>query len=155
MDRSIWFRFAQVLHDHVLPVLGFGAATTLSFLAVFLSVPGAGSGAGTASGVVLLAFIVSGLFVISTVTLLSAVALDIVRFPPPGNRTAGMVLEIAKTWVLLPVAGMVFSVMPTLDAQTKLALGLPLEWRVTPKRSRLDERTDRELAPTPANGSET
>jgi hypothetical protein len=122
----VWFRFVQVLHDHVLPVVGFGMAATLSFVPLFVGSPGAG----------LLPVVVTGLFAVSTVTMISAMTVDLLRFPPPDRRPGWAVLEVAKMWVLLPVAGVAFGVAPALDAQTKLALGLPLEWKVTPKRVR-------------------
>jgi len=154
-DGSVWFRFVQVLHDHVLPVVGFGMTATLSFVPVLLRAPGAGPGSGTAPGVALLAVVVTGLFTVSTITLLASMAIDIVRFPPPGRHAPGVVLELAKMWVLLPVAGLVFGVLPALDAQTKLALGLPLQWKVTPKRLRHDDRAGHEPAPASATDPET
>lgn len=149
-DGSVWFRFAQVLHDHVLPVAGFGMAATLSFVPALLRTTVAGPGSAQAPGVATLALVIASLFTVSTLTLLAAMVVDIVRFPPPGRGIAGVVLEIAKMWVLLPVAGILFGVAPALDAQTKLALGLPLEWRVTPKKLRHDDRPEREVAPAPA-----
>ena len=149
-DRSVWFRFGQVLHDHVLPVAGFGMAATLSFAPVLLRAPGAGPGSGVA-----LLIVVTGLFSVSTVAILVSMAMDIVRFPPPGGHATGIVIEIAKMWALLPVAGLAFGVLPALDAQTRLAIGLPLEWKVTPKKLSHDDHSGRESAPTSAEESET
>ncbi len=121
---AVWFRFAQVLHDHVLPVVGFGMAATLSLVPVLVRAPGA------------LPVVVASLFTASTVVIIGAMVSDVVRFPPAVRRPLWAVVEIAKMWTLLPVAGIGFGVLPALDAQTKLALGLLLEWKVTPKRLR-------------------
>lgn len=122
----VWFRFAQVLHDHVLPVVGFGMAATLSFVPLFIRAPGAE----------LLPAVVTGLFAVSTGVMIAAMVVDLLRLPPPDRRPGWAVIETVKMWALLPVAGIAFGVLPALDAQTKLALGLPLEWKVTPKKVR-------------------
>jgi hypothetical protein len=153
-DSSVWFRFFQVLHDHVLPIVGFGMAATLSFVPVFLRASAPGAAAGSASDITLITLVVTGLFSVSTIALLASMAIDIANFPPPGGRAAGFVIEMAKMWLLLPVAGLVFGVLPALDAQTKLALGLPLEWKVTPKRFRRDDGPGRESAPASATDPE-
>jgi hypothetical protein len=129
-DGAVWFRFAQVLHDHVLPVLGFGMAALLSIVPFLLRLPGSNAAPGDVTAITLA---MSGLFTVSTLTLLACLAVDILTFPPKHGGAAGLVLEMAKMWALLPVAGLALGVAPALDAQTKLALGLPLEWRVTPK----------------------
>ena len=147
---SVWFRFVQVLHDHVLPVVGFGAAATLSLVPLLWRTSGAGVAGGSAPEVALLTAVVSGLFAVCTVTILASLALDILRYPPRHGGVGGVLLEIAKMWALLPVAGLAFGVLPALDAQTRLALGLPLEWHVTAKRLSSDEHSPREPAPTSA-----
>jgi hypothetical protein len=135
--RTVWFRFAQVLHDHILPVLGFGMAFTLSLWPLLLRVPGSEAGRIPLADIALLGIVVSALFTVSTVTLLASIVVDIVRFPPPRGGAGAIALEIAKMWALLPVVGVILGVVPALDAQTKLALGLPLEWKVTGKSPRL------------------
>lgn len=151
---QVWFRFWQVLHDHVLPVVGFGMAATLSFVPLLLGGRTAGAGSGTPQGVALLALVVSGFFTVSTLTLLGSMAIDALRFPPAQRHRGWFVLEMAKMWALLPVAGLAFGVLPALDAQTKLALGLPLEWKVTAKRLRHDDRSPHEPASASATGPE-
>jgi hypothetical protein len=141
-DRSVWLRLGQVLHDHVLPVIGFSAAASLSLMPVLLRPPGA------------LAILVTGLFTVSTVVIVTSMAIDVVRFPPGDRHFMWAALEIAKMWALLPVAGIAFGLLPALDAQTSLALGLPLEWKVTPKRLRLGVRPARESAAASAEGRE-
>ena len=118
------------LHDHVLPVLGFGMAALLSIVPFLLQLPGSNAAPADVAAITVA---MSGLFTVSTVTLLACLSVDILTFPPKHGGVAGLVLEIAKMWALLPVAGLALGVAPALDAQTKLALGLPLEWRVTPK----------------------
>jgi hypothetical protein len=146
----VWFRFGQVLHDHVLPVVAFCMATSLSLAPLILRMPGAVPGPIAASSIALLTVLAGALFSISTVAILASMAIDLVRYPPPEQHFLWSVLEIAKMWVLLPISGFVFGVLPALDAQTKLALGLPLEWKVTPKRSRHDDRSGHESAPASA-----
>lgn len=150
-DGHVWFRSAQVLHDHVLPVVGFGMAATLSFVPLLLTWPRVMSAPGAASSVALLAVVVSAFFTVSTVVILGTMVADMLRFPPEERHLLWPVIEIAKMWILLPVAGLAFGVLPALDAQTKLALGLPLEWAVTSKRMRHDDRPPHE----PASATDT
>jgi hypothetical protein len=149
-----WFRFAQVLHDHVLPVLGFGMAFTLSLWPLLLRVPGSQAGLIPLADIALLGIVVSALFTVSTVTLLLSIAIDVVRFPPPGAGAGAIALEIAKMWALLPVVGVALGVLPALDAQTKLALGLPLEWKVTAKSPRIGGPSAGEAVGASATGPE-
>jgi len=152
---SVWFRFGQVLHDHVLPVVAFCMATSLSVAPLLLRVRGAVPGAGAASEVALLTVVVTGLFSIATVAILASMAIDLVYHPPRHRNTMWAGLELAKMWVLLPISIFVFGVLPALDAQTRLALGLPLEWRVTPKTLRRDRGAGHESAPASATDPET
>jgi apolipoprotein N-acyltransferase len=128
----------------VLPVVGFGMAATLSLVPLLLRSPRVASGPGAASSVALLAVVVTAVFTVSTVVILATMVADMVRFPLKGRHPLWAVVEIAKMWVLLPVAGLAFGVLPALDAQTKLALGLPLEWAVTAKSARPDDRSPHE-----------
>jgi len=79
--------------------------------------------------------------------MIAAMVVDLLRFPPPDRRPGWAVIETLKMWALLPVAGIAFGVLPALDAQTKLALGLPLEWKVTPKKVRSGARAVGESTP--------
>jgi hypothetical protein len=108
-----------------------------------------GAGPASASDAALLTFVVGALFAVSTAAILSAMVIDLLRYPPAHAGPFRYALEIAKMWALLPVAGIAFGVLPALDAQTKLLLGLPLEWKVTPKRESLGGRTAGEPTPAP------
>ena len=145
-DGPVWFRFGQVLHDHLIPVVGFGTGATLSLAPLLLRAPDA------AAAVAPLTVVITGLFVVSTVVIIASMVIDIRRFPPKPRGFMAVALEVAKMWALLPVAGLAFGVLPALDAQTKLALGLPLEWKVTAKSLRHDDRSSHESAPAQASG---
>jgi hypothetical protein len=150
-EGPVWFRFGQVLHDHVLPVAGFFIATSLAFVPTWLLTRAALQVPAAMGQVTLIAELVAGLFVVSTAVMLSAMVIDLVRFRPARSGLLPIVLEIAKMYVLLPVAGLVFGAVPELDAQTKLALGVPLEWKVTTKGLRAGARPPREPAPASAS----
>jgi hypothetical protein len=51
----------------------------------------------------------------------------------PAGWSAFRTVADAAWWVLLPVSSLLFSTFPALDAQTRLALGKRLEYRVTEK----------------------
>lgn len=53
---------------------------------------------------------------------------------PPGWRRWQTAADLAW-WVLLPISSLLFSTLPALDAQTRLAVGNRLEYRVTDKKA--------------------
>jgi hypothetical protein len=53
----------------------------------------------------------------------------------PGNWKLWQTCCDVLWWALLPVTSLLFSTLPALDAQTRLALGKRLEYRVTDKRA--------------------
>jgi hypothetical protein len=53
---------------------------------------------------------------------------------PSGWRRWQTAADIAW-WVLLPISSLLFSTLPALDSQTRLALGKRLEYRVTEKKA--------------------
>ena len=58
-----------------------------------------------------------------------------VRPPKPASwRTWQTVADVAW-WILLPITSFVFSTLPALEAQTRLAIGKRLEYRVTDKKA--------------------
>jgi hypothetical protein len=63
------------------------------------------------------------------------VAVEIWRYPPPrGVGRLRFVAELVVTWFALPFIGFYLGALPALSAQTRLMLGLPLGFRLTPKR---------------------
>jgi hypothetical protein len=57
------------------------------------------------------------------------------RPPRPSNWKRWQTLVDVAWWALLPVTSLVFSTVPALDAQTRLAVGKRLEYRVTEKKA--------------------
>lgn len=138
MPRAITaFRSMQVLHDHVMRVAGWfivmtgyvldigmvrtAMARTIYEVAVTSTDP---------LHVVLRVFFAAGLIVIAT-----SVTIELVRNPAPGSWPPGrLAFEVLLMWISMPVIGFFLGAAPAVHAQTKLMLGLPLSWRVTPKR---------------------
>lgn len=134
-------RLAQVTHDHVMRVAGW-------FFVVSAYALQAAAQHAYAGGSSLRAVRIPPpptlqyLFAVGGVCIAATIALELFRNPPPRTVAFGRVAaEIAAMWFLAPLMGLLLGVVPALHAQTKLALGLPLAWRVTPKRlaSRLGE----------------
>lgn len=74
------------------------------------------------------------LLAIGAVCIATMIALELYRCPPPDRSPWLVVLEVATMWMLAPILGFLLGTMPALHAQTKLAAGIPLAWKVSPKR---------------------
>lgn len=133
VNRATLFRFGQVLNDHVLRVSTWFVLTSMWF-----------AGNGVASYAVAddlspmvdvwMRVGVPTLYTAGMVFLFGGIALDLVRHPPrPFARFPLVVGELLVMWIALPVTTAYLSMLPALHAQTKLMLGLPLAWKVTPK----------------------
>lgn len=127
-------RLVQVTHDHVMRV-------GVWFFMVSAYVSQATSHRAYAGGHVLDAPVLHGptpihyLFAVGGACIAVTIALELLRNPPPHKLRFGhAAVEIAAMWFLAPIMGLFLGVLPALHAQTKLAAGLPLAWKVTPKR---------------------
>ena len=67
--------------------------------------------------------------------MIGSVVVELWRCPPPDSvsrlKTA---VELMLMWFLLPAMGFYLGMAPALSAQTRLLLGIPLGYKVTPKR---------------------
>lgn len=139
MPRPITaFRSVQVLHDHVLRVAGWCLLTTGYMLDAANMVPAASARSVYDSTfttidplhIVLRFFLFASLTIIAT-----SVVIELVRHPAPRHWSIGRVAgEAVLMWLAAPVIGFFLTAAPAVHAQTKLMFGLPLAWRVTPKR---------------------
>jgi len=131
---SAMFRFGQVLHDHTMRTTGWVFLTSVYILSAYFSRLhwyDLGWRASIAENLVFL----NVLFTVGTVVMVSSILLELWRCPPPDGvskfRTA---TEIIFLWFLLPALGFILGMLPALEAQTRLMLGVPLGYKVTPKR---------------------
>jgi len=86
--------------------------------------------ASIAHNVTVLRFI----FATGGICMVSTIIFELWRCPPPdGVSRVKTAVEIALLWPLLPVIGFYLGTLPALEAQTRLMLGIPLGYRVTPK----------------------
>lgn len=131
------FRSAQVLHDHVMRVaswvvvmtgyaLDFGAArpvwAQMSLYETIIT-------SNDPLHIVLRYFFIMGAIVIGSSTIV-----ELIRNPAPkGWGSVRLALEVLLMWLTAPLVGFFLGTAPAVHAQTKLMLGLPLAWRVTPK----------------------
>ena len=133
MRSSTAFRFGQVLHDHVMRVaMWFVLVSVYVLMWHYASIhwwdPGFHASIAHNVTVLRVMFTTGGLCMISTILF------ELWRCPPPdGVSRIKTALEIALLWPLLPVVGFYLGTWPALDAQTRLMLGIPLGYRVTPK----------------------
>lgn len=135
VKQSHLFRFGHVLHEHVFRVWTWFVLTTLPLV----NRAATSYAAADDLGVVVMSSldkIVPTLYTLGMVFLFGAIALDLVRFPPKSRwHFPGVVVELLVMWFMLPVTTFFLSMLPALVAQTKLMLGIPLAWKVTPKSS--------------------
>lgn len=131
---STVFRFSQVLHDHSMRVVNWVVLTSTYLLSAYFSQLH-WYDLGWRSSVALNLSILNVLFTMGTLIMLTSIVLELWRCPPPDSKSRlGAAVEIMLLWLLLPVLGLVLGMLPALSAQTRLMLGLPLGYKVTPKR---------------------
>jgi hypothetical protein len=130
---STVFRLGQVLHDHVLRVAMWFVLVSVYILVWHYSNVhwwDIGFHASTALNVTVLRV----MFSIGGLSMASTILFELWRCPPPdGVNRVLTAVEIALLWPLLPVIGFYLGTLPALEAQTRLMLGIPLGYRVTPK----------------------
>jgi len=131
---STLFRFTQVLHDHTMRTTGWVFLTSVYVLSAYFSRLhwyDLGWRMSVAQNLIFL----NVLFTVGTVVMITSIVLELWRCPPPDGvsklRTA---TEIIFLWFLLPALGFILGMLPALEAQTRLMLGVPLGYKVTPKR---------------------
>ena len=131
---SAFWRFGQVLHDHSMRVTAWVFLTSVYVLSTYYShlhYYQEGWRVSIAQNLVFL----NVLFTIGTVVLVATILLELWRCPPPdGVSKLQTAVELILLWALLPVLGFVLGMVPALDAQTRLMFGVPLGYKVTPKR---------------------
>ncbi len=128
------FRFAQVLHDHVMRVIGWVFLMSVYALSAYytqLHWYDLGWHASVAQNLAVLRFMMT----IGGSVMIGSIVVELWRCPPPDSvsklKTA---VELMLMWFLLPVIGFYLGMAPALSAQTRLLLGIPLGYKVTPKR---------------------
>jgi hypothetical protein len=133
MRSATMFRLGQVLHDHVLRVaMWFVLVSVYAIMAYYATLHWYDLGWHSAVAhnitVLRIMFTTGGLCMAATIIF------ELWRCPPPdGVSRVKTAVEIALLWPLLPIIGFYLGTMPALDAQTRLMLGIPLGYRVTPK----------------------
>ena len=131
---SAFYRFGQVLHDHSMRVVGWVFLTSVYVLSTYYSHLhwyDLGWRYSIAENLVFL----NVLFTFGTVVLVTTILMELWRCPPPdGVSKLQTAVECLCLWFMLPVLGFILGMVPALDAQTRLMLGVPLGYKVTPKR---------------------
>jgi len=132
--QSTMFRFIQVLHDHTMRVTGWVFLTSVYILSAYFSRM-RWNDLGWRWAVHENLIFLNVLFTAGTIVMISSIVMELWRCPPPDGvskfRTA---VEIVFLWFLLPALGFILGMLPALDAQTRLMFGVPLGYKVTPKR---------------------
>lgn len=128
------FRFVQVLHDHVMRTTPWVVLTTVFSIGVYYSTLhwyDLGWRASIAENLAVL----NVMMWVCTGFVISGLVLELFRCPPK-TLTAKFttVIEVAFMWLLFPVVGFYLGMLPAIDAQTRLMLGIPISYRLTPKR---------------------
>jgi hypothetical protein len=132
--NSAIFRFLQVLHDHSMRVTAWVFLTSVYVLSTYyshLQWYDLGWRWAVHENLVFL----NVLFTCGTLVLASSIIMELWRCPPPNDvPKLQIAVEIVFLWFLLPALGFILGMLPALEAQTRLMLGVPLSYKVTPKR---------------------
>ena len=133
MRSSTLFRFSQVLHDHVMRVaMWFVLVSVYAIMAYYTRMHWYDLGwhASIAHNITVLRI----MFTTGGVCMVATILFELWRCPPPdGVSRVKTALEIALLWPMLPLMGFYLGTLPALEAQTRLMLGIPLGYVVTPK----------------------
>jgi hypothetical protein len=128
------FRFGQVLHDHVMRTAAWVMLVSVYVLSAYytqLHWYDLGWHAAIAQNLVVLRVLLTA----GGTVMIGSIVFELWRCPPPDSvsrlKTA---TELVIMWFLLPVLGLYLGMLPALSAQTRLMLGIPLGYKVTPKR---------------------
>ncbi len=129
------FRFLQVLHDHVMRTAGWFFVASL-YLLLPLAKP---VYAASMTRVIVVDRGVPNLrylLAVGAVALITTIILQLIKHPPAGGwKNPKVVLEIGFCWLTMAPFGFYLGAMPALRAQTKLMFGIPMAYKVTPKRA--------------------
>ncbi|NTW28250.1 MAG: hypothetical protein HGA39_02655 [Coriobacteriia bacterium] len=132
--KSTLMRFVQVLADHVLRVGAFFFLISIYILTFYYTrIPWYSIDFHAA--ILQNLRVLRVLFVIGAVVMIAMVAFELWRCPPPKRVSrVKLVIELLLLWFALPIFGFYLGALPALSAQTRLMLGVPLGYRLTPKR---------------------
>lgn len=128
-------RFAQVYSDHVLRASGWFVVVS-AYLIAASSRPGyQGVLHGSLFDIGTRGTLLDPVFAVGATVMVATLALEMTRRGVPRYVSRPRLLaELAVMWVSLPLLGLYLGVLPTMQAQTMLLLGLPLVYKVTPKQ---------------------
>ncbi len=133
MRSSTLFRFGQVLHDHVMRVaMWFVLVSVYVIMAYYARLHWYDLGwhSSIAHNLALLRV----MFSTGAVCMAATIVFELWRCPPPdGVSRVKTAVEIALLWPLMPLMGFYLGTLPALEAQTRLMLGIPIGYVVTPK----------------------
>lgn len=124
--------FGYVLHDHVL--------RAVIFLMLFSGTVLTWQVASTHNIVLLwywlqVGWIMRGLYLMASVLFIGNIVLEVYRRHSLVDGPLHLLLiETVGSWIFLPFVAIFVGWLPALHAQTKLMLGMPLHWKVAPKR---------------------
>lgn len=135
-NPQVLFRLAQVTHDHVFRVASWCVLSSISLVSGPTAAFALRGGPQGAASLLPASPVIGWLFTAGGVLLFASIAVDLARFPARDRGALAVIAELVIMWAALPVLSFTFGFVPALHAQTKLALGLPLWWKVTPKRLR-------------------
>jgi hypothetical protein len=128
-------RGLQVLSDHVLRGAGWFLVMGAYLLAAGVHPRYAGLLDGTFLDVGPQARMLVPLFGLGALAMVATIAFEMTRRPiPPEVSRVRLAAEQAVMWMCLPLLGMYLGMLPAMHAQTMQLLGLPLAYKVTPKR---------------------
>lgn len=126
-----WLLICHVLHDHVIRAVCW--AVLISGTVITWEI------AGTHNPVLLwsvwyLSPWIQALYIINTLFFLSQLGVEMVRRSAAGGSRSMLLTETLGAWVLVPYTGIVSGAFPAVYAQTRLMFGLPISYKVAPKR---------------------
>ena len=127
------FRLVQVLHDHTLRVASWFMLIT--GYAINLGADRAWAYYDAGGAIRDVHPVLRYFFLAGTLAVATTIVVELLRYPPPRGWSFGrLAFEIGLMWMGAPVVGFFLGTLPALHAQTKLMFGVPLSWKVTPKR---------------------